>query len=142
MKKTITEYLKEVRNILETYKNTNLWNGLERPCIKWLDGYTLGMGWASHASGDPGGFHRICFKGYDEFYSIPMEKRNEFLEKGLKLFDETFKKNIRRNTKKYDEFYKKLTPLAEECRKYAGQVKIKRNPHMGKVAGRDPFDML
>ena len=45
-------------------------------------------------SGDPGGFKALGFTGYSDFYSLPKEKRNEFLENGKKLLQKIMSEDM------------------------------------------------
>ena len=115
------ERLNGLRYNLKTYKNSWFENR-ERPCIVWKR-YDLGMGWASHCSGDPGGFKQLGFKGYLDFYKLPMEKRNEFLKEGLKIFVNIFGEGrIKGKTEeldtKYEMIEKELEILAKKYNKF------------------------
>ncbi len=91
------------------------------PTIAWPGGYEIGLGWASHMKGDAGGFKMLGFNGYHQFYSLPKEKRNEFLRSA----DVVFKKicpNLKVDLKKKDESqlkdaYKELVNKANKVRK-------------------------
>ncbi len=115
--------------MLENYQDTHLESfecGRPRPYIVWPDGATLGMGYAAHLTGDPGGFKSLGFSGYKEFYSLPMEKRNEFLKRCLQIFNEVFPDaqdthELIKHPKdeleiKYSLLLSKLKHLAEEFR--------------------------
>jgi len=87
------ESVREILWMLQDYQGTHLEDdreGRPRPCICWPDGGTLGMGFAAHAGGDPGGFRMLGFKGYGDFYRIPMKRRDAFLKKGLVAFKKVF----------------------------------------------------
>ncbi len=127
----IMERIKDMRYMLWSYDDT--WfegqeHGRSRPCICWPDGSTIGMGWASHMSGDPGGFKRLGFKGYSDFYFIKKKKRNKFLRDGRKLFVRFFKpfysKKARNFIGKGEELEKahelfgiELVSLAKKCKR-------------------------
>lgn len=114
-----------------------------RPCICWPDGSDLGMGMASHMTGDPGGFKLLGFKGYHDFYLLPKNKRNEFLKKGIKLFAkffpdckvkgktdelegkrEKFENELNKLAKKYYKYKRKKYDEEEEKRKW---LKVKND---------------
>ena len=116
----------EIRDIYERlveYKDSRLEiKGRQRPCIVWSGGETLGMGWASHASGDPGGFKRLGFTGYDDFYTLPKTSRNRFLRAGLKVFFDVIGKDVRRWSdeealKRYRRLLKRLKDEAKKVKK-------------------------
>jgi len=96
------EWIGHIENATIDYQDS--WLETEdrpRPCICWKDGATLGFGWASHLSGDPGGFRSLGFgkpletaSGYDEFYRLPRRFRNKFLKEANKLFIEVLGKDI------------------------------------------------
>lgn len=114
----IKSNLKEYRD--SWFESTK--HGKSRPCIVWKDG-DLGMGWASHMTGDPGGFKLIGFKDYVDFYKLPPEKRNEFLNKGLKIFikifrDQKIKGKIKEIEEKRELVERELKALAKGYNKY------------------------
>lgn len=74
-----------VRDSLEVYIDSHLEDGenWNRPTIILKNGRQLGFGQASHFDPDPGYFKKLGFEGYFDFYSYPMEVRNEFLKNAL-----------------------------------------------------------
>lgn len=124
-RKLALERLNLMKYNLKTYRDS--WfedsdHGRSRPCIVWKK-YDLGMGWASHASGDPGGFKQLGFKDYVDFYRLPMERRNEFLQEGLRIFVKTFGNNKIKGTgeeldAKYKYLKKELEVLAKKYHKF------------------------
>ena len=120
----IRERIEDVEWMLKDYKDTWLEgteDGRPRPCIVWPDKSTLGMGFASHMSGDPGGFKKLGFEGYHDFYKLPKEKRNMFLEKGLKIFKKIFYKNLEEFSE--EELKEKYTLLLQELKTLADTIK-------------------
>ena len=126
----IKERIEHIEWMLKDYKDTWLEatgtpteNGgvRPRPTIVWPDKSNLGMGFASHMSGDPGGFKKLGFEGYYDFYKLPKEKRNMFLEKGLKIFKKIFYKNLEEFSE--EELKEKYTLLLQELKTLADTIK-------------------
>jgi len=129
-RKWILERIGEVYSLISDFKNTWLednTHGRPRPCVCWEDGSTLGYGLASHMTGNPGGFKFLGFSGYHEFYSLPKEKRNRFLDEGLKIFKEVFKrgrKGVKTEDleKNFEKVVEKLKKLAKKYKKYKRDI--------------------
>ena len=68
---------------LVEYRDTEFKN-LARPAIFWPDGTSLGFGFASHMSGGAQRFYKTFeywgFRDLTEFYSLPRDLRNQFMD--------------------------------------------------------------
>lgn len=77
--------LARIEELLKMYVNTRFVN-VSRPTVIFPDGTSLGFGFAAHLTKDPGGFKLLEFGGYEDFYRLPLEKRNYFLIEALRRF--------------------------------------------------------
>ncbi len=84
-KQDLVKKLEAIRWCLTNYLDSKL-QRIGRPTIVLADKTELGMGYAAHLSGDPGDFKKLGFEGYSQFYDFPLEKRNQFLQEGIKEF--------------------------------------------------------
>jgi hypothetical protein len=107
-KQLVTE-LKETQDLLYRYVDSFLDEG-DRPTIILRNGDQIGVGTVAPASGDDGGFKKLGFNGYAEFYALPLEKRNEFLQEGLSTFRDLFGEEAGENMP-LDELLKKYELL-------------------------------
>lgn len=89
-----------VRGIFEIYKDfdnyrDSTYMNIARPAVFWPDGKSIGYGMAAHMCGAAGSFYaKFKYWGFDDlqdFYCLPIEKRNEFLENAKRIWQETFK---------------------------------------------------
>jgi hypothetical protein len=104
-KQLVTE-LKETQDLLYRYVDSTL-DEEDRPTIIFRNGDQVGVGTASQESGDVGGFKKLGFNGYTEFFALPLEKRNEFLQEALSTFRDLFGEEAGENM-----------PLEELLKKY------------------------
>lgn len=90
--------------------------GRPRTCIVWPDGSSLGLGWAVNRSGDAGGFKKLGFKGYADFYKLSKTKRLRYLKEALPVYRKIF---WRYRMLSDDELDTKLDILTESLKKIA-----------------------
>src|SRR5437867_3930470 len=92
--KEILELIIQACEDFDFYKDTR-YRCIVRPAIFWPDGKSLGYGWASHMSGSAQKFYdKFKYWGFDDredFYCLPIEKRNEFLRNGKAIWETTFR---------------------------------------------------
>jgi len=85
---SLSSWLNTVRNRLELYEDSTFENREERPVIILKDGRTIGFGFASHLSGDPGDFKKLGFSSYSDFYANPLAARNKYLRLARDYYDQ------------------------------------------------------
>ena len=83
------------------YKNTT-YSNVARPAVFWPNGTSIGYGYASHLSGSAKKFYaKFKYWGFDDlkdFYCLPIEKRNEFLENGKAIWEAIFREEFAEKT--------------------------------------------
>ena len=83
----------EVYADFDYYKDTVYMN-LVRPAIFWPNGRSMGYGFAAHMSGAAKQFYaKFEYWGFEDlidFYCLPIEKRNKFLERAKGIWEEIF----------------------------------------------------
>ncbi len=124
----LIKQITRIRWTLENYKDTHLEDikdNIPRACIVLPDGKMLGMGFATHMHGDPGGFKSLGFKEYYDFYDLPKEKRNDFLDKGLIVFNEIFTGNLTELS--FEELEKMYKLLLKGLKELADEIKQDKN---------------
>ena len=102
----LVKELQETKDLLALYVDSTF-KEQYRPTIFLANGKEIGLGFASQASGDPGGFKKLGFNGYSEFYALSLEQRNQFLQEGLSTFRDLFGEEAGENM-----------PLEELLKKY------------------------
>ncbi len=109
------DLIKKLETILWCLKNYNdsKLQRIGRPTIVLANQTELGMGYASHLSGDPGDFKKLGFEGYTQFFELPVEKRNQFLREGIKEFRRIVGEDI--DTKLELEDLQQQYDLLQEC---------------------------
>jgi hypothetical protein len=112
----------EVYADFDYYKDTNYMN-LVRPAIFWPNGKSLGYGFAAHMSGAAKQFYaKFSYWGFEDledFYCLPIEKRNEFLEKAKVIWQEIFgvsPEQTWNNDKVQKEFHSRLIAEAKRTK--------------------------
>lgn len=87
----LAEMLLDAYEDFDYYKDTTYRN-LARPAIFWSDGKSIGYGYASHISGSAreffAKFRYWGFDGIEDFYCLPIQKRNEFLQNGKAIWEQ------------------------------------------------------
>ncbi len=84
-KQDLIKKLETIGWCMQNYVDSKL-QRIGRPTIVLPDKTEFGMGYAAHMTGDPGDFKKLGFDGYSQFYEMPVEKRNSFLNEGMKEF--------------------------------------------------------
>ena len=97
----LLEVIADAYEDFDYYKDTT-YRCLVRPAIFWPDGNSLGHGWAAHVSGIAQKFYtKFKYWGFDnleDFFCLPIEKRNEFLKNAKTLWETTFREEQFRTT--------------------------------------------
>ncbi len=92
----LLEIIVDAYEDFDYYKDT-IYRNLARPAVFWPDGKSLGYGYVSHMAGTAQKFFaKFKYWGFDDledFYCLPIEKRNEFLKNGRTIWEAIFRED-------------------------------------------------
>jgi len=91
----VSSRVTDTYNRLRDYKDT-VYRNLARPALFWPDGRSLGFGFAAHVCGSAQRFYDTFeywgFTDLTEFYSLPLEFRNKYLDDAAEFWEDVFGK--------------------------------------------------
>ena len=116
MIRDITKIGRRLRNYRDTHFERRY-----RDCMVWPDGRTMGFGGPYASNHDQGGFKKLGFTNYWDFFRMPAIKRERYLKEGLKIYNSMFR-DIKKMTLPQleaaePELLKKLKELARAVKR-------------------------